>query len=443
MAKGKKILIAQGGKFGIINFPCASMDIKKYAQTSDMQVWVDKKEEWKQIYYESWRQMRDFFAFPNMHNVDWNAMKDKYAKMLPYVKHRDELTYIIGELIGEINIGHAYVSSGDKPRPQRIKMGLLGAKFETHKSGYFKVKSILKGANWDKKLRSPLTEQGSEVKEGEFIIAINGEETKNHKNIFELLTGKANKAIELTVNSKATSKGARKVIVVPIADEANLYYYNWVQNNIKKVSEATDGQVGYIHIPDMSPEGLNQFIKHFYPQLNKKALIIDDRGNGGGNVSPMIIERLRRELVFNGLARNQKNPSTTPAGMLTGPKVLLIDNYSASDGDLFPYQFKFYKLGKLIGVRTWGAVTGIRGSLPFIDGGELRRPEFAKYSADGKEWVIEGHGVEPDIRIDNNPIKDYKGEDEQLNKAISVIMEEIKNYKKGKKAAPPFPDKSK
>jgi tricorn protease len=255
------------------------------------------------------------------------------------------------------------------------------------------------------------------------------------------LINKAGKNIELTINA-SPAEGGRKVIVVPVNDESKLYYYTWVQNNIRKVDKATNGQVGYIHIPDMSAEGLNEFVKYFYPQLAKKALIIDDRGNGGGNVSPMILERLSREMSRSNMARNVEIPGRTPTKMMPGPKVLLIDNYSASDGDLFPYGFKKHQLGKVIGKRTWGGVVGIRGSLPFVDGADLRKPEFASYAADESKWIIEGYGVEPDIEIDNDPAREYEGIDDQLNRAIEVALEELKNYKE-QPAIPTPPDKSK
>jgi tricorn protease len=230
--------------------------------------------------------------------------------------------------------------------------------------------------------------------------------------------------------------GSHKELITPVKDEADLYYYNWVEENIEKVSTATDGQVGYIHIPDMGPGGLNEFVKYFYPQLTKKALIIDDRGNGGGNVSPMIIERLRREVTRANMARNVKVPGHTPTKMMLGPKVLLINQYSASDGDLFPYSFKKHDMGTVIGVRTWGGVVGIRGSLPFIDGGDMRKPEFASYSAEESKWIIEGYGVEPDIEVWNDPWKEFQGEDQQLNKAIEVILEQLDEYE----AMPPIPE---
>jgi tricorn protease len=228
------------------------------------------------------------------------------------------------------------------------------------------------------------------------------------------------------------------VTVVPVADEARLYYHQWVQGNIKKVSDATGGRVGYLHVPDMQTTGLNEFAKHFYPQLRKRALIIDVRGNGGGNVSPQLIERLRREIVMVNMARNTM-PTPNPNDLLNGPMVCLLNEFSASDGDLFPYRFRASKLGKLIGKRTWGGVIGIRGTLPFVDGGYLNKPEFAPYSLDGKKWIIEGHGVEPDIVVDNDPAREYAGIDDQLNRAIEVILEELRTGERRLPPIPPFP----
>jgi tricorn protease len=244
------------------------------------------------------------------------------------------------------------------------------------------------------------------------------------------------------VNSKPEEKGSREVVVIPVRDELALYYYNWVQGNMEKVNKATKGKVGYIHVPDMGTGGLNEFVRQFYPQLQKKALIIDVRGNGGGNVSPMLIERLRREITMVGMARNTI-PGPDPDAVLMGPKVCLIDEFSASDGDIFPYRFKKYKLGKLIGKRTWGGVVGIRGALPLIDGGTLFKPEFAVYGVDEKDWIIEGKGVEPDIYVENDPAKEYAGIDEQLNKAVEVILEELKTKEKELPKIPPYPKKKK
>lgn len=439
-ADHNKMLVNVKGKYAVIDLPKSAVKPTEFLDLSEMKVMVNLKEEWAQIYNESWRQMRDFLYAPNMQGADWPAVQKKYAVLLPYVNNRNDLNYVIGEMIGEISVGHAYVSGGDKVKPERIQVGLLGAKISKDDSGYFVIDEILMGENWDKGKVSPLTEIGVDASEGDYIIAINGKSLKDVDDIYSLLVDKAGKKVILTINSKATPDGAHEEIIVPVADESKLYYYTWVMENTKKVNDATDGQVGYIHIPDMGPDGLNEFVKHFYPQLNKRALIIDDRGNGGGNVSPMLIERLNRELTMYGMSRNN-DVNTKPREMMTGPKVLLLDNYSASDGDLFPYQFKKLGMGTLIGVRSWGGVVGIRGSMPFIDGGDLRRPEFAPFDEEGN-WIIEGYGVDPDIVIDNDPAKEYAGEDEQLNKAIEVILEQLKDYKP-LPDIPPFPDKTK
>ena len=438
----KKAAALSGKKIQVIDIPVSTVTIDKPISLSGVKKNIDYHQEWQQIYNESWRQMRDFFYAKNMHGVDWNAVYDKYNALIPYVNHRTDLTYIIGEMIGELNVGHAYSQNGEHPEPARIPMGLLGARFEKDPSGYFKVKKIIQGANWNKKTRSPLTMPGVEVKEGDYIISINGNSLKNTDNLFRHLIDMADKTIELEVSKEPSAKGARKVLVTPLADESQLYYYNWVQNNIKKVNEATHGEVGYIHIPDMGVAGLNEFVKHYYPQLNKKALIIDDRGNGGGNVSPMITERLLRTPMFYTMHTNQTEGSVNPVGTFVGPKVLLINEYSASDGDLFPYRFKYNKLGTIIGRRTWGGVVGYSGTVPVVDGGSIVTPSYAPYAVDGSGFIIEGTGVTPHIDIENDPYKEYLGEDEQLNKAIEVILEKLKTESPQHPAIPDFPDKS-
>ncbi len=440
-ADQKKMLIASGGKFAIVNLPKSRVEMKETLDLSDMEVHLDKKEQWRQIFNECWRQMREFFYVPNMHGVDWKAMLKRYGPLVAHVNHRADLTYIIGEMIGELNVGHTYVGGGEYPKPKRIKTGLLGAEIERDvKSGYYRIEKILRGQNWDKILRSPLTEIGVDANQGDYILAIDGKSTADVDNIYELLLNKTGKQVTLKLNSKAVKKGSRNVIVVPTGSEEKLYYYEWVQTNIEKVSKATDGKVGYIHVPDMGRYGLNEFVKHFYPQIRKKALIIDVRGNGGGNVSPMLIERLRREIAMIDFARNTA-AEPDPYSMIYGPMVCLADEFSASDGDLFTYRFKKHKLGKVIGKRTWGGVVGIRGSLPLLDGGYLRKPEFSRYDVEGKNWIIEGYGVEPDIWVDNDPAKEYAGIDEQLDKAIEVILEELKTQEKEIPPLPVYPVK--
>ncbi|SFD92462.1 S41 family peptidase [Thermophagus xiamenensis] len=424
----KKMLVGKNKRWKVIGLPSSSISIDEPVDLSGMKVKVDYRAEWKQIFDEAWRQMRDFFYVENMHGRDWKAIHDKYAVLLPYVNHRNDLNYVIGEMIGELNVGHAYVNTGEKPSAERIKTGLLGATFQQHESGYFKITEILDGAPWSEKMYSPLQAPGVDVNVGDYILAIDRQSVKQADNIYELLVGKAGQTVELLVNSRPESDGARRVLVTPIDDESELYYFKWVNDNIRKVNEATNGRVGYIHIPDMGPNGLNKFVRFFYPQLDKEGLIIDDRGNGGGNVSPMILERLAREAYRVNMRRNSPEVTPVPNETLVGPKVALIDKYSASDGDLFAFGFKALGIGQTIGTRTWGGIVGITGSLPFIDGTQLRIPQFTSLSMDGK-WIIEGKGVQPDIEVENDPWKEFNGEDEQLNKAIEVVMQQLKDRK--------------
>jgi tricorn protease len=438
-ADGKKMLISEGGRYAIIDLPKARVEIKDTLDLSGMEVALDRRAEWTQIFNECWRQLRDFLYVPNMHGVDWDGMRKRYAPLVDHVNHRADLTYVIGEMISELNVGHTYVGGGDVPKPIRIGMGLLGAQVSKDAdSGFFRIDKILAGQNWDKSLRSPLTEIGVNACQGDYILAVDGVSTAQVKNLYELLFNKAGKQVSLRLNAAPADEGAREVIVVPTDDESGLYYHNWVQRNIAKVSEATGGKVGYIHVPDMGPRGLNEFVKHFYPQIRKKALIIDVRGNGGGNVSPMIIERLRREIAMITFSRDT-SPTTNPSEMIYGPMVCLADEFSASDGDLFTYRFKKYGLGKVVGKRTWGGVVGIRASLPLLDGGYLMKPEFSRYDVDGKDYIIEGYGVDPDIYVDNDPAKEYAGIDQQLNRAIKVIVNELKTKEKTLPPLPPYP----
>ena len=395
-----------------------------------MYAMVDYSQEWPQVYNEVWRAFRDGYYVENMHGRDWKGVKAKYEPLLPYVKTRLDLNYLLGAMISELASGHAYVNPGPYPKPDRIPMGLLGAKVSKDK-GYFRIDHIYAGATYRPELRSPLTEPGMDIAEGDYITAINGQSLKDVDNIYKCLIGKADKLVELTVNKKA-AEGGRKVVVKPIDNEYPLEHYEWVQKNIKTVEEKSGGKVGYIYIPDMGAEGLNEFARYWYPQLDKEALIIDDRENGGGNVSPMIIERLQRVVYRMNAGRGSNRVSTIPDGAHVGPKVLLINKYSASDGDLFPWGFKANKLGTVIGTRTWGGIVGIGGSLPYMDGTDVRVPGSTSFDPYTGEWIIENYGVDPDIVLDNDPIKEYAGTDEQLLKAVEVALEQIKTQRSHK-----------
>lgn len=437
VAEGARMWVEPGGKKAgffknkqlfVKDIPAGRVDLKDPVNFSDMKMTIDYAKEWAQIFDEAWRAFRDGFYLENMHGVDWKAMKKKYGVLLPYVKNRQDLTYLIGEMIGELNCGHAYVNTGETNRPQRIKTGLLGAEISRDKSGFFRLEKILPGESWSPALRSPLTEPGIEAQVGDFIVAIDGVPTNTVNDLYALLVGKADVPTELSINGKAQLNGARKVVIRPLEEEYSLYHYQWVKNNIEKVDKASGGKIGYIYIPDMGVDGLNEFAKYFYPQLDKEGLIIDDRANGGGNVSPMILERLAREPYRMTMRRGSTRNGTVPDAVLVGPKVCLINKYSASDGDLFPWGFRALKLGKLIGTRTWGGIVGITASLPFIDGTDVRVPFFTSYDMNGN-WMVENEGVEPDILIDNDPVKEWNGEDEQLNRAIEEVMKELKNRK--------------
>ena len=437
----KKCLVREGGKLYVTSFG-GPAKLDNPVPTAEMDMLIDHQAEWKQIYDESWRVTRDNFYVANMHGVNWNKIHDKYAVMLPYVKHRHDLTYLIGEMIGELNIGHAYITSGESPEIPRIPTGMLGGKFSKDaKTGAFRIEHIYKGASWDKSLVSPLDGPGINAKVGDYITKVNGTPASELVDIYQALVGKVGKTVSLEIADNAAGRGARTVYVKPVADEGQLAYYEWVQKNIEKVDKASNGEIGYIHIPDMSTAGLDMFTKLFYTQLDKKALIIDDRMNGGGNVSPMILERLQREAYRMSMSRWGGKNETVPNQTFYGPKVCLIDKYSSSDGDLFPYGFRQLKLGKLIGKRSWGGIVGISGSRAYLDGQDMRTPFFTSYSLEG-DWIIEGHGVDPDIEVDINPFEDYLGKDAQLDKAIEVLKAEMKNYP-ALPGTPAAPDKSK
>ena len=441
-ADRKKMLVRSGADFAIIDLPTAKLELgDKKLSLGDLTVTLDRQAEWNQIYAECWRQMRDFFYAPNMHGVDWPAIRRRYEPLLAHVRHRADLTYVIGEMIGELNAGHAYVGGGDQPKPERIPLGMLGARLSRHDSGFYRVDHVLPGHNWDSQYRSPLTEIGVDVKVGDFILAVNGRSVREFPDIQAALVGQAGKQVRLRVNAGPGEEGARDETVIPTDDEQELHYLEWVLGNIAKVEKATDGKVGYVHIPDMGVPGLNEFTKFFYPQLHREALIVDCRGNGGGNVSPQIIERLRREPAMWTVARNGA-VSIDPSAQVLGPKVLLLDQFSASDGDIVAWRFRTHKLGPIIGQRSWGGVVGIRGTLPLLDGGFLNRPEFSRFDLDAREWIMEGVGVSPDIEVDNDPAREFAGEDDQLDRAIVEIRKLMQDKPVRIPSPPAYPDKS-
>ncbi len=401
-----------------------------------MKMEVDPPAEWKQIYNEVWRQERDYFYEPAMNGVDWQHEHDKYAQLLPYVADRLSLTYVLGELIGELSNSHTYVGGGDYPDIDTVNVGLLGADLEPDaKSGMYRLAKIYHGENWNGNLRSPLTEPGVMVKEGDYLLAVNGRPLRVPRNPDELFINTVNQTTTLSINSKPSEQGARNVVVRPIPDEFGLHELNWIETNRRKVEQASGGRIGYVYLPDMGAAGLNEFVKQYFPQIRKEGMIFDVRYNGGGFVDQIIFERLRRILAGMESARNFA-PDTEPNNVFYGSMACITNHYAASDGDFFSYYFKFYKLGPLIGERTWGGVRGIRGEIPLIDGGYITRPEFSLYGLESK-WLIENRGVAPDIEIDNRPDLVREGHDPQLEKAIELVMKEIQEHPKKLPARPP------
>jgi tricorn protease len=401
-----------------------------------MRVEIDPTAEWKQMFNEVWRQERDYFFEQAMNGVDWEKEREKYAPLLPYAASRYDLTYLLGEMIGDLSNSHTYVGGGDYPELHPVNVGLLGADYEVDKSAsFYRFKTIFPGENWDGQLRSPLTEPGVKVMQGDYLIAVNGRTLRAPQTPFELLTNTAGDTVTLTINSKPSEEGSHTVQVKPIADEYLLRQRQWVENNRKKVDAATNGRVGYIYIPDMGAPGLNEFVKQWFPQIRKQGMIVDVRYNGGGFVDQLIFARLRRILVGMDSARNWE-PGTVPPVVFHGAMACLTNQYAASDGDIFSYFFKVYKLGPLIGERTWGGVRGIRGQIPLLDGGYITRPEFARYDLNSK-WVVENKGVLPDIEVNNRPDLVVKGQDPQLERAIQEVMKQIQANPKTLAPKPP------
>src|SRR5271156_691235 len=438
---GKKILIRQDRSFKLYDLKPDGKTTGKPVATDNLTVDRVPHEEWVEMFNEVWRRYRDFFYVTNMHGYDWNALREQYRPLVDYVAHRSDLNYVLGEMVAELSIGHAYIAGGDYEMPKRPQDALPGAKIELDAAGRYRITKIYRGQNEEEIYRSPLTEVGVDVKEGDYILAIDGEDLTAKKNPYELLRNKGNRPVQLTVNAAASAEGSHNIVFRPITSETNLIYLDWVTHNREYVDKVTEGKVGYIHLPDMGADGIREFIKYYYPQIRKQALIVDVRGNGGGNVSQMIIERLRRQLLGAEFARNDQFTDTYPGNVLYGPKVCLINETSASDGDIFPYMFKQAGLGPLIGKRTWGGVVGITGRGPLLDGGDVFVPEFATASIAG-QFVIEGHGVDPDITVDNDPAAIIEGRDTQLERGIAEIMKALKADPKVLPPRPPDPNKA-
>ena len=425
-------------------------DLKEKINPSSFPLRINPSEEWKQIFYEAWRLQRDFYWAENMANVDWEGMRQKYEALLPRISTRDELNDLIGQMIAELGTGHTYISGGDRQQTKAISVGMLGAVVELEaETGLHRFVKVLRPEPWETDVKSPLNMNHVEVKEGEYLFAIkgeylfaiNGQELTSNDNIYDYLANLAGEQVQLTVGTHSDKSDARDVQIETLQDENRLILRDWARRNREYVSEKSDGRFGYVHLPDMSGDGLVEFTKGFYPQLNTDGLIIDVRYNRGGNVSQLVIDRLKRKL-WASMTPRRGYSSTYPARVHIGHKVVLTNQLAGSDGDIFPESFQILGLGPVIGMRSWGGVIGIRSDKPFIDGGMTTQPEFAWWYPE-KGWGLENRGVEPDIEIDVLP-EDWSAErDPQLDRAIAEL-EHMNQEKPVIRPQPPaIPDKSK
>ncbi|HOZ84407.1 MAG TPA: PDZ domain-containing protein [Niabella sp.] len=430
----EKLLVSKSGTWALIT-PTEGAKFEKPLRITEMQMTIDPKKEWSQIFNDTWRIERDYFYDGNMHGTDWAAIKEKYARLLEFAVTREDVDFIIGEMMGELNASHTYHSGGDFEKVKTAQTGYLGINWEAAGVNY-KVKKIIRGASWDAETSSPLTKSGIKIREGDYILAVNGIPITTDQEPYAAFQGLADKTVEITFNQTPSFSGAKKAIVKTLADEHRLRNLNWIENMRKRVDEATNGEVGYIYVPSTGIDGQNELMRQFNAQWNKKALIIDERFNNGGQIPDRFIEMLNRTPLSFVATRDGK-PWQWPFFANFGPKVMLINGWSGSGGDAFPDYFRKKNLGPLIGGRTWGGLIGISGYPLLVDGGQITAPSFRLYNPDGT-WFREGHGVDPDIEVDEDLGAMANGVDPQLEKAIEEIKKLLgtKSFKAPKVPAP-------
>ena len=421
-ADGEKILVVKEDKFAVIK-PEESQKMDKPLRTGEMEMMVDPAKEWKQIFTDAWRLERDYFYDPDMHGVDWNKVRGQYSKMLEGVSTREEVNFVIGEMIGELNSSHTYRSGGDEEHEKQTSVGYLGVDWQAE-GQYYKIKRIVRGAVWDAEARSPLDMPGIAIKEGNYILAVNGLPLTTEGEPFAAFQGLGGKTVELTFNTTPSWQGAKTAIVETLKDEARLRHLEWIEKNRKRVEDATHGEAGYVYVRSTGVDGQSELIRQFNAQWDKKSMIIDERFNNGGQIPDRFIEMLNRPPLVYWAIRDGK-PWPWPQYANYGPKVMLINGWSGSGGDAFPDYFRKAGLGPLIGTRTWGGLIGISGVPDLVDGGNVTVPTFRMYNLDGT-WFKEGHGVDPDIAVEEDLTSMAKGVDPQLERAIVEIKERLK-----------------
>ena len=432
--------IAAGGKHMLLQSDkgLAVAEIKKDLKpepldTSGLRLYIEPRAEWAQIFDEGWRMQKQYFYADNLHGADWDAVYAKYRPLVDHVGRREDLNALMVEMIAELQAGHNRVGGGDVHRENGVKTGLLGANF-TVENGRYRIARIYTGESWNPFLSGPLAEPGNAAQEGEYLLAINGENLTGDDNLFRHLENSVDEQLTLTVGRNADGKGSRDIVVRPIENEQPLRLWHWIEANRKAVADATGGRVGYIYLPNTAGAGYTFFNRYFYNQIDKDALIIDERSNGGGQAANYIVEVLSRRHLSSWKDRDGL-PYNTPAGALHGPKVMLIDQDAGSGGDYLPYAFRNLSIGKLIGTRTWGGLIGIFANPPLVDGGVMTVPFFRFVDADGN-WTIENQGVAPDIEVELDPIATNQGRDTQLERAIEQVLSELETYRS---PVPPIP----
>jgi tricorn protease len=392
-----------------------------------LRMYLDPRQEFKQIFNEGWRNERDYLYVPNMHGSDWPKMREMYGQLLPYVNHRADLNYLLDMMGAEIAIGHSYVRGGDLPEVPAPLGGLLGADFAIE-NGRYRVTRIYDNESWNPDLRAPLAAPGANVEVGDYILAINGIELKAPDNIYRLLDGTANRQTSLTVNRTPELTGARNVTVLPVANEQGLRTRAWVESNRRLVEKLSNGQLAYVYLPNTGQPGYTSFNRYYFSQQDKKGVVVDERYNGGGSAADYIIDVLGRDFdgYFNNVA-GDRYPFTSPAAGIWGPKVMIINEMAGSGGDLMPYMFKRRKLGLLVGKRTWGGLVHTADTPTFVDGGGMIAPRGGFFTRDGK-WAVENEGVGPDIDIENWPKDVIGGRDPQLERAVAEAMRQLQEH---------------
>lgn len=436
-SNGEKMMFQQGPAWNIISTTLPARPGEGVVKTAEMEVYVDPRVEWKQMFNEIWRGERDFFYDPNTHGLDIEKAKKLYAPYVDAIAHRDDLNYLFREMLNQITVGHMYIGGGDQVRPTTVPGGLLGADYRIE-NGRYRFARVYNGENWNPQLRAPLTAPGVNVKAGEYLIAVNGREVKATDNVYQMFESTANKQIVIKVGANADGKDARQVTVVPVPSESGLRNLAWIEDNRRKVDQMSGGRLGYVYIPNTSGPGYTSFNRYFFAQTNKHGAVIDERFNGGGLLADYVVEYLNRQQLAKIAFRDGKDWNV-PAGAIYGPKVMLINELAGSGGDAMPWFFKKLNVGPLVGKRTWGGLVRASGIPTLMDGGSIRAPNGAVYGLNG-EWEVENVGVAPDIEVEFDPAAWRAGRDPQLEKAIEWLLAELQKNPPKEYKRPAYPN---